>query len=92
MTFQNSDPTDLEIGLKLPQEHHFMKLKSSFENNLELRLEVELAMAALLERLNPSDRGTRFLTGGGYEWIMAVACWASGIQVIPGGCGDQISL
>ena len=89
MTFQNSDSTDLEIGLKFPQEHHFMKLKSSFENNLELRLEVELAMAALLERLNPSDRGTRFLTGGGYEWIMAVACWASGIQVIPGGHSEN---
>ena len=64
-------------------------MKKSFESNYELRLEVEFAMAALLERLNPSDRGTRFLTGGGYEWIMAVACWASGIQVIPGGHSEN---
>ena len=46
-------------------------------------------MTALLERLNPSERGTRFLTGGAYEWIMAVACWASGIQVIPGGHSEN---
>jgi hypothetical protein len=82
-------PSDLESSLKLPPEHHFMILKNSFESNYELRLEVELAMAALLERLNPSDRGTRFLTGGGYEWIMAVACWASGIKVIPGGHSEN---
>jgi hypothetical protein len=50
---------------------------------------MEIAMSALLERLNPSDRGTRFLTGGAYEWIMAVACWASGIQVLPGGHSEN---
>lgn len=89
MSAQRTIPGDLETGLKLPGDHHFMKLKTSFESNYELRLEVELAMAALLERLNPSDRGTRFLTGGGYEWIMAVACWASGIQVIPAGHSEN---
>ena len=85
MPVQRVIPTDLESGLRLLPEHPFAKLKEAFDSKYELRVETELAMAALLERLNPSDRGTRFLTGGGYEWIMAVACWASGIQVIPGG-------
>jgi hypothetical protein len=78
-------PESLEKGLLLPYDHPFSILKKAFDQNPDLRVEVELSMAALLERLNPSERGTRFLTGGSYEWIMAVACWASGIQVMPAG-------
>ena len=82
-------PADLEMGLTLPPEHAFEKLKESFKKNPEIRIEVELALAAVLERLNPSDRGTRFLTGGAYEWVIAVAAWASEIQVFPGGHSEN---
>lgn len=82
-------PANLEKNITLDQSHPFSILKQSLESNPSVRNEVELAMAATLERLNPSDRGTRFLTGGAYEWLTAVACWASGIQVIPGGHSEN---
>lgn len=82
-------PSDLETGITLASDHAFEKLKESFKKNPEIRVEVELALAAVLERLNPSDRGTRFLTGGAYEWVIAVAAWASEIQVFPGGHSEN---
>ena len=82
-------PSNLESGITLPLEHPFEVLKSSFSKTPEIRSEVELALMAVLERLNPSDRGTRFLTGGAYEWVIAVAAWASKIQVFPGGHSEN---
>ena len=82
-------PSNLETGLVLQKDHAFQKLKSSFFRQPEIRNEVELALTAVLERLNPSDRGTRFLTGGAYEWVIAVAAWASDIQVFPGGHSEN---
>lgn len=82
-------PLNLETGLVLQKDHAFQKLKSSFFRQPEIRNEVELALTAVLERLNPSDRGTRFLTGGAYEWVIAVAAWASDIQVFPGGHSEN---
>jgi hypothetical protein len=89
MTSRLHFPKDLEIGLTLSEDHAFQKLKHSFNNQPEIRNEVELALSAVLERLNPSDRGTRFLTGGAYEWVIAVAAWASEIQVFPGGHSEN---
>jgi hypothetical protein len=82
-------PDNLEKGLNLEEDHAFQKLKNSFDEKPEIRHEVELALSAVLERLNPSDRGTRFLTGGAYEWVIAVASWASEIQVFPGGHSEN---
>ena len=82
-------PSDLEEGLTLTKDHSFQRLIDSFNKEPEIKHEVELALAAILERLNPSDRGTRFLTGGAYEWVMAVAAWASDIQVFPGGHSEN---
>jgi hypothetical protein len=82
-------PSTLETGLTLTEDHAFQKLKRSFQEEPEIRNEVELALTAVLERLNPSDRGTRFLTGGAYEWVIAVAAWASEIQVFPGGHSEN---
>jgi hypothetical protein len=76
---------DLETNLHLPEDHPFSLLKSSFSKNPSIRSETETALKAVLERLNPSERGTRFLTGGAYEWVLAVACWVAGLKTIPGG-------
>lgn len=82
-------PINLEKNITLPKDHSFEVLKKSFSETPEIRSEVELALTAVLERLNPSDRGTRFLTGGAYEWVIAVAAWASEIQVFPGGHSEN---
>lgn len=82
-------PENLEKGLTLTKDHAFEKLKVSFDKKPEIRHEVEVALTAVLERLNPTDRGTRFLTGGAYEWVIAVASWASDIQVFPGGHSEN---
>jgi len=82
-------PVSLEARISLPAGHAFEILKASFSKNPEIRNEVELALTAVLERLNPSDRGTRFLTGGAYEWVIAVAAWASEIQIFPGGHSEN---
>ena len=76
---------DLENNLVLPSSHPFSILKQSFANLPSIRSETETALKAVLERLNPSERGTRFLTGGAYEWVLAVACWVAGLKAIPGG-------
>jgi hypothetical protein len=76
---------DLEKNIDLPIDHPFLQLKKSFSENVGLRSETETALKAVLDRLNPSERGTRFLTGGAYEWVLAVACWVSGIKTMPGG-------
>jgi hypothetical protein len=78
-------PHELETQIKLPESHPFNLLKESFSKNSSLRSETETALKAVLERLNPSERGTRFLTGGAYEWVLAVACWVAGLKTIPGG-------
>jgi len=89
MTAKIVYPPNLEKGITLSADHPFEVLKNSFAKKAEIRSEVELALTAVLERLNPSDRGTRFLTGGAYEWVIAVASWASEIQVFPGGHSEN---
>lgn len=79
----------LQKGLILEPTHPFLALGAAFKSSPTLQVETELALAAILERLNPSERGTRFLTGGAYEWVLAVACWASGIKAIPGGHSEN---
>ena len=76
---------ELEANLLLPRDHPFSILKESFSTHPSIRSETETALKAVLERLNPSERGTRFLTGGAYEWVLAVACWVAGLKAIPGG-------
>lgn len=80
---------NLQRGIVLNGDHPFQILKKSLRASPSLQVETELALAAILERLNPSERGTRFLTGGAYEWVLAVACWASGIKTIPGGHSEN---
>lgn len=63
----------------------FDKLRDHLLNNKAVKREVEFAFASLLTAANPSDRGMRFLFGGGAEWIMASASWSAGILTAPAG-------
>lgn len=80
---------ELEKNIKLPELHPFTILKNGFEGNPALSTEVETAMKGLLTQLNPSDPGARMGFGGGYEWIMAIACFVVGIKTIPGGHAEK---
>lgn len=63
----------------------FDKLKAAIDSNAALRREIEFAFSSLLTAANPSDRGLRFLFGGGAEWIIASAAWSAGILTAPAG-------
>lgn len=47
--------------------------------------EVENALQVLIDRVNPSDRGARFVVGTAVEWIIASAAWSAGVLATPGG-------
>jgi hypothetical protein len=80
---------ELEKGLMLSSNHPFSILKVGFEQKPEIGNEVETAMRGVLTQLNPSDPGARMGFGGAYEWIMAIACCAIGIQTVPGGHSEK---
>lgn len=50
-----------------------------------VRSEVEAALQLLIDRVNPSDRGARFVVGTAVEWILAAAAWEAGVLATPGG-------
>lgn len=60
-------------------------LRHYLENHKEVVREIEFAFSSLLVAANPSDRGRRFMFGGGAEWIMAAAAWSAGILTAPAG-------
>lgn len=78
-------PNNLEKNIILPSTDNFYKLKEKLLLNPQLVKEMEEAFAAVIDRLNPSDRGTRFITGGSYEWILATVCHECGINLSPNG-------
>ncbi|WP_130839322.1 hypothetical protein [Corynebacterium neomassiliense] len=63
----------------------FDKLKKTIDASPALRREIEFAFSSLLTAANPSDRGLRFLFGGGAEWIIASAAWSAGVLTAPAG-------
>lgn len=63
----------------------FDKLRDHLLRDTSVKREVEFAFASLLTAANPSDRGMRFLFGGGAEWIMAAAAWSAGVLTAPAG-------
>lgn len=65
--------------------NEFDILREHLELRADVRREVEFAFSALLRAANPSDRGLRFLFGGGAEWIVAAAAWSAGILTAPAG-------
>ena len=50
-----------------------------------MRSELESALRINVDRVNPSDQGNRFVTGGATEWIIAAAAWSLGILTMPAG-------
>lgn len=63
----------------------FDKLKKHLDSTPKVRREVEFAFSALLAKANPSNRGARWMFGGGAEWIMAAASWSAGVLTSPAG-------
>lgn len=63
----------------------FDKLRDKMSTDRALRNEVRDAIYALTEKINVSDRGSRFVAGGTIEWIVAAACYATGVVAIPDG-------
>ena len=80
---------EYEKSLTLPPNHPFSILKKFLENNPAIIKEIETAMNAVITRVDPSDRGNRFVTGAAFEWILAAASGLSGIATLPGGHSED---
>lgn len=63
----------------------FDTLRNGLAKDTNFRVEVERALHLNVNRINPSDPGNRFLTGGATEWIVAAAAWHAGVFTVPGG-------
>jgi len=63
----------------------FDKLRTGLAADSSVRNELEAAMRLNVDRVNPSDPGNRFITGGAVEWLIAAAAWALGVLTIPAG-------
>ncbi len=66
----------------------FDTLRDGLGRDQNFRAEVERALYLNVNRINPSDPGNRFLTGGATEWIIAAAAWHVGVLTVPGGHGE----
>lgn len=78
-----------EANLSLQNDHPFRKFKEFLSSEPGLVTEIETAMRAVLTRIDPSDRGIRFVTGAAFEWILAAACGVAGISTLPGGHSEN---
>jgi hypothetical protein len=63
---------------------HLDRLRVAMESS-GLRGEVEAALQLLIDRVDPGDRGARFVIGTAVEWIIASAAWSAGVLSAPGG-------
>ena len=63
----------------------FDLLKKALIEDATLRSELEYALAANVDRVNPSDRANRFGSGAAVEWILAAACYRAGVLSLPAG-------
>jgi hypothetical protein len=63
----------------------FDRLRAHLIRVPAVRSEVESALQVLIDRVNPSDRGARFVIGTAVEWILAAAAWEAGVITTPGG-------
>jgi hypothetical protein len=50
-----------------------------------LRQELEDALRANVNRVDPTDRANRFGSGGAVEWILAAVAYTAGVLTVPGG-------
>jgi len=63
----------------------FDRLKAAIDADPAIRNEIRDALLYLTDQINVSDRGSRFVAGGTVEWILAAACYATGVIAIPSG-------
>lgn len=63
----------------------FDRLRQTLIDNDGLRKELEWALVANVNRVNPADRANRFGSGAAVEWILASAAFYVGILALPGG-------
>jgi len=63
----------------------FDRLRTYLLKDPAVRIEMENAFSSLTERINVSDRGSRFVAGATGEWIIAAACYSAGIIAFPEG-------
>jgi hypothetical protein len=82
-------PYDCEIDLHLDSNHPFEIFKNYLASNPQTVSEIETAFAAVLSKVDPSDRGNRFVSGSAFEWILAAASGVAGIATIPGGHSEN---
>lgn len=81
--------SEIESGLTLPASHPFRIFKDYLEKNPNVVAEIETAFSAVLSKVDPSDRGNRFVSGAAFEWILAAACGVAGIATMPGGHSEN---
>lgn len=63
----------------------FDRFRSAAVAQPGLLREMEAALQLLIDRVDPRDRGARFVVGTAVEWIVAAAAWATGVLSAPGG-------
>ena len=63
----------------------FDKFRATLDRDAGLRGELEAALDLNVNRVNPSDPGGRFISGGAVEWILAATAYKAGIVSVPGG-------
>lgn len=82
MTLFDEDGAESESGSAA-----FDELRRAMRTRSALRRETESAFQVLVNRVNPSDRGQRFVVGAAAEWILAAAAWSADVLTVPGGHG-----
>jgi hypothetical protein len=63
----------------------FDALRAALATDDNLREELEAALRANVNRIDPTDRANRFGSGAAVEWIIAAAAYQAGILSVPGG-------
>lgn len=67
----------------------FDRFRDVLASDESLRAELERALQLNIDRVNPSDRGNRFIFGGTVEWVLAAAAYAAGVLTVPSGHGTD---
>lgn len=63
----------------------FDDFRDALHHDPGLRSELERALDLNVNRVNPSDPGGRFISGGAVEWILAATAYKVGVLSVPGG-------
>lgn len=63
----------------------FDRLRAHLDREPGVRGELEAALQLLIDRVDPADRGARFVVGTAVEWMVAATAWSAGVLVSPGG-------